>query len=149
MTYPIMKNRTFCTVIAIALAAASAPGAFASGGCTKSSLNGPYIVQVNGFANISTSGQLSGKFIPNVIVGLLTFDGAGNFTAAYTESANGHLFKNQNNSGTYVVKSDCTGSLKSPDGGYHWQFVLLSDGTEAYAIETDAGTTNTATLKKQ
>jgi hypothetical protein len=52
---------------------------------------------LSGFANISKSGQLTGKCIPNVIVELLTFDGVGNFNAKYTESANGQLFKDQSN----------------------------------------------------
>jgi hypothetical protein len=55
----------------------------------------------------------------------------------YTESANRYFCKNQNNTGAYLVNFNSTGSLKYSGGGYHSQLTLLSEGSKAYAIETN------------
>jgi len=138
-------NRILCILVVATLSAVAVPAVYASVECHDASLTGSWSVQATGFANVGTSQ----RFIPNVIVGSIIFDGDGHFTTTYTEAANGQIFKDQHDTGTYVVHPDCAGSLESPGGGYHWQFVLASDATEAYAVETDSGTTNTAILKKQ
>src|SRR5579859_1379649 len=82
---------------------------YAQSGCTNATLTGNYgFIQPSGF--IAPGHSVNGAEVPWEGVGVLTFDGAGNFSANYSVSVNGNVFTNQTGSGPYAVNSDCTGS---------------------------------------
>jgi hypothetical protein len=122
------------------------PAVHASSGCTVAKLNGTYAFNFNGFANVGKVGHV--KTVPTDDVGVVTFDGAGNLTASYTQSWNGHIFKGNQDVGTYTVNSDCTGSIIDTTTGGTWDIAILGNGTELYLIGTNKGITQTGLVKK-
>jgi hypothetical protein len=129
-----MKRITSILVLAalatlVALAPVSGhlvPAVHASSGCTVANLNGTYAFSFNGFAN----------------------DGAGNVSASYTDSTNGHISKGNQDVGTYTVNSDCTGSIIDTTTGGRWDVAILGNGVELYLIGTNKGITQTGLIKK-
>ena len=104
--------------------------------CTLTTLNGPY-----GFV---ITGTIVG-FGPLAIVGVATFDGAGNVSTDQTANANGNVFP-EHETGTYTVNSNCTGS--STVGGHTANFVILARGSEWQLLGTEHGIVITGSFKK-
>ncbi len=116
--------------------------------CTNATLTGNYGLNFSGF----TSKNLRGNEVPWVVIGVVTFDGAGNVSMTYSGAINGSVFTNQTGSGTYTVNSDCTGSLSLTAGdaaGTDADLVIISGGTEVFGVITDTGSSATFDLKKQ
>lgn len=149
-----MKRITRMLVLAalatlVALAPVSGhlvPAVHASSGCTVANLNGTYAFSFNGFANVGKAGHV--KTVPTADVGVARFDGAGNVSASYTDSTNGHISKGNQDVGTYTVNSDCTGSIVDTTTGGTWDVVILGGGKELYVIGTNKGGTQTGLIKK-
>ena len=149
-----MKRITSILVLAalatlVALAPVSGhlvPAVHASSGCTVANLNGTYAFSFNGFANVGKVGHV--KTVPTDDVGVATFDGAGNVSASYTDSTNGHISKGNQDVGTYTVNSDCTGSIIDTTTGGRWDVAILGNGVELYLIGTNKGITQTGVVKK-
>jgi hypothetical protein len=76
---------------------------------------------------------------PVVAVGTITYDGEGNLVNPFTLSVNGAV-STFTVTGTYTVKSDCTGTVVQGGGGAHYNFVVSPDGGTVFWIETDTGT---------
>jgi hypothetical protein len=106
--------------------------------CTLSTVKGPYGFILNG--TLVGLGPLGS-------VGLVTFDGAGQWSAEGTISINGSVFTASFN-GTYSVNSDCTGTQVGSDGSTA-TFVILARGNELLVIMTNPGEVATMTMKKQ
>lgn len=107
-------------------------------------------MQPSGF--IAPGHSVNGAEVPWQGVGILAFDGAGNFSATYSVSVNGNVFTNQTASGPYTVNSDCTGSLTFTSGnaaGYAANLVIVGGGTEIFAVATGTGDTAAWDAKKQ
>lgn len=124
----------------------------ASSGCGLSTLSGNYGFTQTGFYNFSENG--GGGYAPTADVGLVAFDGNGNFTANFTDSTNGKVTTGLSAPGTYTVNSNCTGTLTivnvtSPGENAHYTTVVLGSGTEMMAISTDNEATQTVDMKKQ
>lgn len=121
------------------------------GVCTLASLRGSF-----GF---TSTGTLLVPAVPPPFVGpfaeagIQTFDGRGNTTGTATISANGNIFRNAAISGTYTVKTDCTGSmtLVVPDVGatVHLDFVIDAGKGEIQSVSSDAGAVESRIYKKQ
>jgi len=83
-----------------------------------------------------------------------TFDGKGNTQATATVSVNGTIY-HATIKGTYVVNSDCTGSMTLVGSAgtetftNHVDLVIVLGGTEFRAINTDPGIVLTTVGKKQ
>lgn len=116
--------------------------------CSVASLRGSFGFTSNG-ALVAAPAPLAGPFGE---IGRQTFDGMGNTDGAATLSANGNI-RNVTVQGTYVVNSDCTGSMTlavSPFGStVPVDFVIDDDGAELRAIVTGAGTVETRVYRKQ
>jgi hypothetical protein len=127
------------------------PVVHAQTGCTNATLTGNYgFIQPSGF--IAPGHSVTGAEVPWEGVGVLTFDGAGNFSANYSVSVNGNVFTNQTASGPYTVNTDCTGSLTFTSGnaaGYAANLVIVGGGTEIFAVATGAGDTAAWDAKRQ
>jgi hypothetical protein len=116
--------------------------------CSNATLNGSF-----GYTNTGTilAGPDAGPFGG---VGRQTFDGKGNTEATATVSVNGNI-SHATIKGTYVVKSNCTGSMMLPvlagteTFTNHVDFVIVQSGAEFRAINADPGIVLTTVANKQ
>ncbi len=118
--------------------------------CSKATLSGSF--------GYSSTGTLLDSYVPAPYagpfgeVGRQTFDGRGNTSAKATTSSNGNIAP-VTVEGTYIVNSDCTGSMTlnvSPfDSVVHADFVIDEDGAQLRAIGTDSGLIETRVYSKQ
>src|SRR5215831_16537380 len=141
-------TKAFATVVLSAFVALGIPlRVQAQLNCSNATLNGSF-----GYTNTGTilAGPDAGPFGG---VGRQTFDGKGNTQATATVSVNGNIF-HVTIKGTYVVNSDCTGSMvltvsAGPETfANHVDLVIVSGGTEFRAINTDPGSVITTVGKK-
>jgi len=125
-----------------------APNLQAQRSCSNASLSGSF-----GYTNTGAilAGPDAGPFGG---VGRQTFDGKGDTQATATVSVNGNIF-HVTIKGTYVVNSDCTGSMTLVGSAgtetftNHVDLVIVLGGTEFRAINTDPGSVITTDAKKQ
>jgi hypothetical protein len=71
---------------------------------------------------------------PRSNLGRMSFDGLGNWSITITTNDNGTV-RHVEDSGTYMVDSDCTGKMFSKGGGVV-EFVLVDGGKELYQLRT-------------
>src|SRR5687768_6241415 len=91
--------------------------------CTLADSAGDYLVTSQGNAPFATQ----------VSVGLITSDGAGNFSGKSTGSINGNVYQNVTFNGTLTVNSDCTYTSTATDqfgNVSHASGVALNKGEE-------------------
>jgi len=74
--------------------------------CSNASLMGECVL--TSVSEPTTSGLAAGGG-PEAVVGLMTFDGNGNFTIRIHKNANGQSVRTTN-TGTYTMQSNCDGS---------------------------------------
>jgi hypothetical protein len=124
---------------------------YAQSGCTDATLIGNYaVIQPAGFTTPKKA--TTGNEVPWQIVGVITFDGAGNASASYSGSLNGSVFTGQTTSGTYIVNSDCSASLSFTSGdaaGYTANMVIIGGGAEVFGTSTNTGNTASFDAKRQ
>jgi len=144
----LVANAFATLLFSVPLSFGIAPNLQAQPSCSNGSLSGSF-----GYTNTGTilAGPDAGPFGG---VGRQTFDGKGNTQATATVSVNGNIF-HVTIKGTYVVNSDCTGSMvltvsADPETfANHVDLVIVSGGTEFRAINTDPGSVITTVGKKQ
>ena len=121
---------------------------YAGSGCTDKTLKGNYGLTFSGF---TVPGQNNkAKEVPFAGEGLFTSDGEGNLSGLYNNSLNGEVSTNVPYNATYIVNSDCTGTVTgAPGGNADGAFVIVSGGAEIFFTQTDAGGTWNADMKKQ
>jgi hypothetical protein len=154
--------RVVCELVVLGILAAlfslgitskhSIPAVHASTGCSLATLTGPYGFTQTGFFNFAEKG--GGGYAPTADVGLVTFDGDGNFTANFTDSTNGKVTTGLSAPGTYAVNPDCTGTLSienvtSPGETSPYTIVIVGGGTELMAIAAQNESTQTIIAKKE
>ena len=144
-----MMNRgviAFASFLALALV----PSAFGYGSsCDYSSLQGTFGFTLTGSRNTGTNPG------PRAAVGQITFDGRGNLTGSETQSNNGVIVKNVTETGTVTVNQDCSGSATVTLSGSGvdttkrtFNFQILHNSEEIFAIVTDTGFTETIDFKQ-
>src|SRR5271157_617178 len=87
---------------------------YAGSGCTDKTVKGNYGLTFSGF--MVPGVNPNAKEVPFAGEGLFTFDGAGNLSGVYNGSQNGQVFIASPYSATYVVNSDCTGTIIGAPG---------------------------------
>ncbi|HKU25259.1 MAG TPA: hypothetical protein VJQ54_07280 [Candidatus Sulfotelmatobacter sp.] len=128
------------------------PKVHASSGCSLSTLTGSYGFTQTGFFTFPEKG--GGGYAPTADVGVISFDGAGQFTANFTDSTNGKVTTGLSAPGTYTVNPDCTGTLTivnvtSPGENSPYTTVIVGGGAEMMAIAAQNEATQTVIIKKQ
>jgi hypothetical protein len=124
---------------------------YAQSGCSLATLTGNYAFSQPGF----TPKNAMGNPLPIAVVGVSTFDGAGNVSATFTDMSPGkptYIAVQGTGSGTYTVNSDCTGSASFTSGsaaGETLNMVIIGGGTEVFGINTTPFVIATADFKKQ
>ena len=108
-------------------------------GCTLATLKGTW-----GFV---FNGTIIG-FGPIAVVGVATFDGAGNLSRDERAVVNGNMLPRELITGTYTVNNNCTGTTSDSIGNSS-EFVIVAHHKEMFAIGTKPGSVATITLKKQ
>jgi hypothetical protein len=114
--------------------------------CNSATLSGAYGYLMTGQVFNSTVG-----FIPFTDSGSLTWDGNGKVTGSSTLNVDGGI-TSRTLTGTYMVNSDCTGSLKYKDNlgnSGSINMVIIGSGTEIQFLETDSGTVISGNAKPQ
>lgn len=106
---------------------------YASAACSNATLVGNYGFTLTG---VNGSGALTAA------VGQLTADGKGNFTTGIeTESNAGVINSNVALTGTYSIKTNCTGTATITSGSTaNFSLVVVSVGTQFEFTRTDSGT---------
>src|SRR5215472_15812194 len=144
----LVANAFATLLFSVPLFLGIAPNLQAQPSCSNGSLSGSF-----GYTNTGTilAGPDAGPFGS---VGRQTFDGKGNTESTATVSVNGNI-SHATIKGTYVVNSNCTGSmtlLVSAEGETftnHVDLVIVRGGTEIRAINADPGIVLTTVAKKQ
>ena len=142
-----LKLGTVIVIIAGALAALTVtfnvkvvPVAKASEGCSVKTLHGAYggVVSALTLPNFTpgTTPQPITAFQPYDLLEVISFDGSGNFQSTVTASVGGTPATSFPDSGTYTLKSNCTGSLATTSG-FAFDFIVFHGGKEIRYIETD------------
>jgi hypothetical protein len=129
----IAKSFTIAAVTALALSVA--PTAKADDrGCSNLSINGTFAVTTTGYA-VAAPDPVGPAFAQ---VSMQTFDGNGGTTNVGMSNANGKVGQ-ANNTGTYTVNPDCTGTftLTVAQGSSTWFFVIADNWNEIRAICVD------------
>jgi len=126
---------------------------YAQSGCSLATLSGNYAFSQPGFTAKNTMGL---NPLPLAVVGVSTFDGAGNVSVTFTDQSPGKPsyipVQHATGLGTYSVNSDCTGSITGTSGGaagITFDIVIIGGGTEVFGINTTPFVIATADLKKQ
>jgi hypothetical protein len=142
-------TKAFATVLLSTLVALGTPlRVQAQPSCSNATLNGSF-----GYTNTGTilAGPDAGPFGG---VGRQTFDGKGHTEATATVSVNGNI-SHATIKGTYVLNSNCTGSMTllvsagSETFTNHVDLVIVRGGAEFRAINTDPGIVLTTVASKQ
>ena len=101
-----MKNWLFKGILSVGIVLPALSGAAWAGGsddlgCSSATLKGAYAFSVLTVA--------APPGFPNVVVGLITFDGNGGLTQQDYAGGSGSTAFHTGETGTYMVNSDCTG----------------------------------------
>ena len=118
---------TFCVVL---IASARAHGA-----CSNATLEGNYGFTITG---VNSSLTLAAT------VGQITADGKGGLSGVQTTSDDGVIASNVTASGSYAIKSNCTGTASiTPNGGSASNYAIIVDsaGKQIEMVEIDKGFT--------
>lgn len=119
--------------------------------CSVANLSGNYAFSQTGFEAKNTMGSP----LPFAVIGVSTFDGAGNFSITFTDQSPGkpsYMPVQGTGSGSYSVNSDCTGSATITSGdaaGVTLNLVLIGGGTEVLGINMTPFVIGTFDFKKQ
>jgi len=108
-------------------------------GCTLATLKGTW-----GFV---FNGTIIG-FGPIAVVGVATFDGAGNWLRDERAVVNGNVLPRELITGTYTMNNNRTGTTSDSIGNSS-EFVIVAHHKEMLAIGAKPGSVATITLKKQ
>jgi hypothetical protein len=148
-----MKIKHLSVLSATAIALLSLSGAAQAGGlCSDATLKGSYGFSAQGEVLgllDPTTGKLHPFTTPSILndVAIVTFDGAGHFARTDFGNMNGvpkggQTVFNPNQSGTYTVNADCTGTMQIMYTGgpvpagvvLDLEMVVADDGTPVKAI---------------
>lgn len=129
----IAKSLTMAAITALALSVAPAAKADDKG-CSNLSIIGTFAVTTTGFA-VAAPAPVGPAFAQ---VSMQSFDGVGVTTNAGMANVNGKVGQ-ANNTGTFTVNPDCTGTftLTVGKGLSTWFFVIADNGNEIRAICVD------------
>lgn len=128
------KTFAMAAVAALALAIAPAATAQVNKGCNNATMQGTFAYTSTG-AFVAAPAPLG----PYADAGAQTFDGNGNTAVAGMSSTNGTIGA-ANNSGTYSVNADCTGTFIlqiAPGIAAHYFFVIANNGATFQAVCLD------------
>ena len=109
--------------------------------CTDAAIKGTFGFQGGGF---------NSALVPKAFAGQVKLDGLGNLTGTETASEGGTVVSGPI-TGTYLVNSDCTGSVSVSfkTKKFTSNFVIVNGDKSALEISTESGDITTTTVAKQ
>jgi hypothetical protein len=115
--------------------------------CSTATLRGTYLFAFDGHL-IQKDGHH-----PVAVAGQEYFDGEGHVRGIFSLSVNGDITRHIHQSGTYTVRSNCTGSGIYPATADRWDMFIDPDGSDFTFVETTkgfvaSGTESRATAKR-
>ena len=116
------------------------------GTCSIETLKGRYGLAFHGLGTSAPVPAPIGEFIPVAGVGMIIFNGDGTLSLSETVSFGGKVAPLITH-GTYTVAPDCTGSLTAVNSA-HLNFIIVHNGREILAINTDPGRVAIDNLEK-
>ena len=140
-----MNARILVLIVSVCAAWPAAVWADDEQQCSVATLHGSYGFTTTGTANTPGGPSHIGG------VGLIVYDGRGNFVGKATVNIDGTVLR-RTFVGTYTVAADCTGTLAETftdalDGRATFDLVIDDDGRETRAVTTPPpGSPNPATL---
>jgi hypothetical protein len=144
----------FLSLIIMLLGAVSCASALAQASpdrvvCSTSGVEGPYAYsEATAFNSFQGPQGSISAFAPVALLGRYVFDGQGSVSRSLSVSLSGGPAFTVQDSGTYVVSPDCSGSVSFPDLGESLSFVIVS--AHAIAIGTTTpGQVGVGALQKQ
>jgi hypothetical protein len=117
-------------------------------GCAPFMLRGTYAYAQDGF---NVAGDTAAQRTPFAQSGKEFFDGNGKMSGVFTASQNGKIVRGTY-SGTYTLKSDCTGTVTFTDNmnqTFHYDIFVEVGGAEFSFVQTDAGVVTAAYERRQ
>jgi hypothetical protein len=143
-----VMSRTFIAAVLGIAAIASLPLRADSppaegGNCTLATLRGTYLLTAR--LDAPSYAQVPG--VPQLVVGLRTFDGGGNITGPVTVNAGGVILHGPPAAGVYMLNADCIGTMIN-SGVRHYDIYVAPDGSELVAIRTDTGVVEIVKFKR-
>ena len=104
-----MSNRVkLVFALSISILALCAASVLRAEACSNRTLRGSYGYTVTGSIIAPVGPLVAGPF---AAVGRIVFDGEGHVSTVRSLSDNGEVLQNDSGTGTYILKSDCTGSF--------------------------------------
>ena len=97
--------------------------------CSEATLDGTYLFAYDGFV------IKDNEKVPFALAGYEVFDGNGHVKGVATTNVNGKVTSKEPFSGTYTVKTDCTGTVRYTDGTQYDQFIA-PDGSMVTFVQT-------------
>ena len=97
--------------------------------CSEATLQGTYLFAYDGFV------IKDNEKVPFALAGYEVFDGNGHVKGVATTNVNGKITSKEPFSGTYTVKTDCTGTVRYTDGTQFDQFID-PDGSIVTFVQT-------------
>jgi hypothetical protein len=140
-------TRTLNALLLLVLSATLVPLVYADSGCTVATLTGRY-GWFSPFEFVNHNQKGGGPYVPSADMGTFTVDGAGHWSAAFTDVTNGKVTLGNKGKGKYTVNSDCTGALWSGKTRA-FNLVIVSGGQEIFFLDTVPGATFEGDAKKQ
>ena len=114
----------------LAIGAGNAKEENASGAkCSEATLHGTYLFAYDGFV------IKDNEKVPFASSGYEVFDGNGHVKGVTSTNVNGKITSKETFSGTYTVKTDCTGSSTYTDGTRYDSFIA-PDGSMLTFVQT-------------
>ncbi len=113
----------------------------AGGKCTEATLEGSY-------GHIITGTRFDLDRALAVNVGIVVFDGRGNYTLSITTTVNGEV-QRSTGSGSYTLNENCSGTTYGADGTPLFDIVLVDGGREILYINILGDRSNNGVGKKQ
>jgi hypothetical protein len=109
--------------------------------CSEATLDGTYLFAYDGFV------IKENEKVPFALAGYEVFDGNGHVKGVATTNVNGKITSKEPFSGTYTVKTDCTGTVRYTDGTQFDQFIA-PDGSIVTFVQTKPSKWVTAGLEQ-
>ena len=97
--------------------------------CSDATLHGTYLFAQDG-VDVTGNDQ-----VPFALAGYEVFDGDGHVKGVASTNVNGKITSKEPFSGTYTVKTDCTGTVRYTDGTQFDQFID-PDGSQVTFVQT-------------
>ena len=112
--------------------------------CSVATLFGEYLF--TGRADAPAYAHTAG--LPSVFAGVFTFNGEGEMSGVSSQSRGGVTFSRRNVSATYILDSNCMGTITF-SGGERFDIFIARDGGEGNFIRVDEGSIATRTIRRQ